>query len=177
MTERRDTPSPTWDQLDAVIEKHGLKKLSLIDTAALIWRLSEIATPLEILRRELQLDDNGDNTCGAEPLPGWETGYCAGLRTAYRTLKHATPQGEGSSAETTALRVAPAESASSSRCVAVPSNEYELPDSVIELLSGGGIDNINSFARQARFNQARGIYRRLLELLAAAPSQSERDGR
>ena len=44
---------------------------------------------LAVLRRELQLDENGDNVCGADPLPGWETGYCAGLRTAYRTLKNA----------------------------------------------------------------------------------------
>ena len=42
---------------------------------------------LASLRRKLQLDENGDNVCGAEPLPGWETGYCAGLRTAYRALK------------------------------------------------------------------------------------------
>ena len=42
---------------------------------------------LALLRHELQLDENGDSNCGVQPLPGWETGYCAGLRTAYRALK------------------------------------------------------------------------------------------
>ena len=41
---------------------------------------------LSFLRRDLQVDENGDNACGAEPMAGWETGYCAGLRTAYRAL-------------------------------------------------------------------------------------------
>ena len=50
---------------------------------------------LSVLRRELQLDENGDSTCGVEPLAGWETGYCAGLRTAYRILKAST-DGRGS---------------------------------------------------------------------------------
>lgn len=48
--------------------------------------------PLELLRAELKLDENGDNACGVEPGPGWENGYCAGLRTAYRTIKNAAPQ-------------------------------------------------------------------------------------
>ena len=37
------------------------------------------------------MDENGDPV-GAQPEPGWETGYAAGLRTAYRTLKaHGIP--------------------------------------------------------------------------------------
>ena len=47
---------------------------------------------LSILRRECQLDENGDNNCGAGPYGLWETGYCAGLRTAYRALENAAPQ-------------------------------------------------------------------------------------
>ena len=43
---------------------------------------------MAFLRQELQLDHNGDNASGAAPLAGWETGYCAGLRTAYRALKN-----------------------------------------------------------------------------------------
>ena len=41
-----DTPpsstDPTWDQIDAIVQKYDLGNLSTIDTAALIWRLSAI---------------------------------------------------------------------------------------------------------------------------------------
>ncbi len=77
---------------------------------------------LEVLRRELQLDDNGDSFFGVAPLPGWETGYCAGLRTAYRALKNAAPQvAEASSPRS--VKAPPAESAS--KCVGVPVEETE----------------------------------------------------
>ena len=57
-------------------------------------RRSDTAAPnfeaaLAFLRRDLQIDENGDNASGAAPQPGWETGYCAGIRTAYRALKNA----------------------------------------------------------------------------------------
>ena len=41
---------PTWDQIDSVIAEHGLKSLSLIDTAALIWNLRKDAERYRWLR-------------------------------------------------------------------------------------------------------------------------------
>src|SRR3990167_8990006 len=43
---------------------------------------------LAVLRSRLRLDENGDDANGIKPQPGWETGYCAGIRTAYRVLKN-----------------------------------------------------------------------------------------
>ena len=72
-----------WDTSDS----YGVVPLEdLIERA-----LAELATArndaLAFLRITLQLDENGDNDCGAAPQEGWETGYCAGLRAAYRALK------------------------------------------------------------------------------------------
>ena len=75
---------------------------------------TNIEAALAILRRELKLDYNGDNASGVVPLPGWENGYEAGLRTAYRALKTAAPQISGNEGEMAhrAPLSPPAESAS-----------------------------------------------------------------
>lgn len=41
---------------------------------------------LALIRKECAVDDNGDPV-GAQPEQGWETGYCAGVRTVYRLIK------------------------------------------------------------------------------------------
>ena len=41
---------------------------------------------LAFIRKEFAADDNGEPV-GALPPPGWETGYCAGIRSIYLALK------------------------------------------------------------------------------------------
>src|SRR3990167_305025 len=69
-----------------------LQRLEAALCAAPLDRNAASEDALTVLRRELQVDENGDGVSGADPLPGWETGYCAGIRTAYRALKRAAPQ-------------------------------------------------------------------------------------
>lgn len=57
----------------------------LAQAEAALEKAREVA--LAHLRSELQVDENGDDVSGAEPSTLWESGYCAGIRHAYRTLK------------------------------------------------------------------------------------------
>ena len=48
------------------------------------------ADDLATIRKDCSVDDNGDPV-GAKPNSDWEEGYCAGIRTVYRTLQRAAP--------------------------------------------------------------------------------------
>ena len=72
-------------------QEHGLDRTRSTPVqpavAAPDWR----ETALAILRRDCQLDEHGDSFCGVDPMSGWETGYCAGQKSAYCALKDADP--------------------------------------------------------------------------------------